>query len=83
MFNPAEYVSKLRSFNTQLIFQLCRETEPDWEKTLADDVKVECESKYNGTVEHIKVDKESDRVSTTALVFLTTNQVSGRNLSSI
>ena len=83
MFDPAEYVSILRLSNTQLTFKSCRETEPDWEKSLADDVKVECETKYDGKVEYITVDKESDRVSTTALVFLTANQISGRNLPSI
>jgi len=34
------------------------ETERDWDKDLADDVKGECEGKY-GKVEHITVDKES------------------------
>lgn len=35
-----------------------RETERDWDKDLADDVKGECEEKY-GHVEFIKVEKES------------------------
>lgn len=43
------------------MFDPAEETEPDWEKALADDVKVECESKYDGKVEYIQVDKESDR----------------------
>ncbi|KAI0052858.1 splicing factor, CC1-like protein [Auriscalpium vulgare] len=34
------------------------ETEPDWDRDLADDVKGECEEKY-GSVERIKVEKES------------------------
>lgn len=37
---------------------MCRETEPNWDKDLADDVKGEVESKY-GTVTALKVDKES------------------------
>ena len=36
-----------------------RETERDWDKDLADDVKGECESKY-GTVLAIKVEKDSE-----------------------
>lgn len=35
-----------------------RETERDWDKDLAEDVKGECEQKY-GNVERIKVEKES------------------------
>ena len=35
-----------------------RETERDWDKELAEDVKGECEGKY-GKVEFIKVEKES------------------------
>ena len=35
-----------------------RETERDWDKELADDVKGECEEKY-GKVEAIKVEKET------------------------
>lgn len=34
------------------------ETEPDWDKDLAEDVKGECESKY-GKVERIKVVRDS------------------------
>lgn len=34
------------------------ETEPDWDKDLAEDVKGECESKY-GKVERIKVIRDS------------------------
>lgn len=34
------------------------ETEPDWDKDLADDVKGECETKY-GKVERIKVVRDS------------------------
>ncbi len=36
----------------------CRETERDWDKDLAEDVKGECETKY-GKVLAIKVEKES------------------------
>ena len=38
-----------------------RETERDWDKDLADEVKGECEDKY-GKVEAIKVDKDSPQV---------------------
>lgn len=38
-----------------------RETERDWDKDLADEVKGECEEKY-GRVEAIKVDKDSPQV---------------------
>ena len=37
------------------------ETERDWDKDLADEVKGECEDKY-GKVEAIKVDKDSSQV---------------------
>ena len=37
------------------------ETERDWDKDLADEVKGECEEKY-GRVEAIKVDKDSPQV---------------------
>lgn len=46
---------------------LCRETERDWDKELAEDVKVECETKY-GRVDFIKVEKESQVRSALALV---------------
>ena len=69
MFDPAEYVSILGVVQYQLTIKPCRETEPDWEKALADDVKVESESKYNGKVEYIEVDKESDRVSPACVCF--------------
>ena len=39
--------------------ELCRETEPDWDKDLAVDVKGECQAKY-GQVLHIKVEKDSE-----------------------
>ena len=35
-----------------------RETDADWDKELADDVKGECEAKY-GPVDRIKVERES------------------------
>jgi hypothetical protein len=37
---------------------LHRETERDWDKELAEDVKGECEDKY-GKVEAIKIEKET------------------------
>lgn len=36
-----------------------RESEPDWDTDLAEDVKGECQSKY-GSVIHIKVEKDSE-----------------------
>lgn len=41
-----------------LIFPFSRESDPDWDKELAEDVKGECQSKY-GKVEFIKVEKET------------------------
>ena len=41
--------------------RIIRETERDWDKDLADEVKGECEEKY-GKVEAIKVDKDSPQV---------------------
>jgi len=41
--------------------ELSRETERDWDKDLAEEVKGECEDKY-GRVEAIKVDKDSLQV---------------------
>ncbi|KAL5495414.1 RSD1 [Sanghuangporus weigelae] len=35
------------------------ETEPNWDKELAEDVKGECQAKYGG-VQHIKVEKDSE-----------------------
>ncbi|EIN13787.1 splicing factor CC1-like protein [Punctularia strigosozonata HHB-11173 SS5] len=63
---PVETVSKpvitqtLQSKSVLLknMFDPAEETEKDWDKDLADDVKVECENKY-GMVNFIKVDKES------------------------
>lgn len=47
-----------RSVLLKNMFDPEEETERDWDKELADDVKVECESKY-GKVEAIKVEKET------------------------
>jgi hypothetical protein len=43
---------------TSFLTALHRETERDWDKDLADDVKGECEEKY-GPVDAIKVEKET------------------------
>ena len=53
--------SKFVLFFFEMIFTdtQFRETERDWDKDLADDVKGECESKY-GTVLAIKVEKDSE-----------------------
>ena len=47
-----------RSSCGRILTQILRETERDWDKELADDVKVECENKY-GKVEAIKVERET------------------------
>lgn len=52
------------------IEQICRETERDWDKDLADEVRGECEDKY-GKVEAIKVDKDSSQVYWIFLVYRT------------
>ena len=56
--------------------ELSRETERDWDKDLAEEVKGECEDKY-GQVEAIKVDKDSSQVCWTSctveLAYLTTD----------
>jgi RNA-binding protein 39 len=44
--------------NQYLTLRHFRETERDWDKDLAEDVKGECEEKY-GKVEAIKVEKET------------------------
>ena len=43
---------------SRLIFIYHRETERDWDRELADDVKGECQEKY-GKVEAIKIEKET------------------------
>jgi RNA-binding protein 39 len=47
-----------RSSCGRILIHTLRETERDWDKELADDVKVECENKY-GKVEAIKVERET------------------------
>jgi RNA-binding protein 39 len=47
-----------RSVLLKNMFNPEEESDPDWDKELADDVKGECESKY-GKVEFIKVEKET------------------------
>lgn len=50
------------SLSVQLFTErVSRETEHDWDKDLADEVKGECEDKY-GKVEAIKVDRDSPQV---------------------
>ena len=53
-------VSTFRNHRSYSLFRLrlSRETEKDWDRDLADDVKGECEQKY-GQVEAIKVEKET------------------------
>ena len=57
MFNPEEYAY---IFYALIIANenYPRETERDWDKDLAEDVKDECETKY-GRVLAIKVERES------------------------
>ena len=72
MFNPEEYVPWLSYVSIQLINAFfIRETEFDWDKDLAEDVKGECEEKY-GHVEFIKVEKES-QVSISRLHVISSN----------
>lgn len=56
MFTPEEYVFRPLCVNFHL--RPFRETERDWDKDLAEDVKGECEQQY-GKVDRIKVEKES------------------------
>ena len=51
---------------------LFRETERDWDKDLADDVKEECEGKF-GAVEAIKVEKDTQVCFSTAYPALLVN----------
>ena len=63
MFDPEEY--ELTSYQLPFLSDdslFSRETEPDWDKDLADDVKSECQGKY-GQVLHIKVEKDTDVIS--------------------
>lgn len=46
------------SFVDAAIHHALRETDRDWDKDLAEDVKGECEEKY-GRVEGIKIEKET------------------------
>jgi RNA-binding protein 23/39 len=57
MFTPEEYVV-LSCLTVCLTSLFDRETDADWDKELAEDVKGECETKY-GPVDRIKVEKES------------------------
>ena len=60
MFDPDEYVTLIFICYQVLILVLSdRETEPDWDKDLAEEVKGECQSKY-GKVLHIKVERDSE-----------------------
>jgi hypothetical protein len=65
-WNPVAFSSKICSIlrSTWYIIRsnyypfFDRETDADWDKELAEDVKGECESKY-GPVDRIKVEKET------------------------
>ena len=58
MFDPEEFVASSHPHPPHRLTSCLRETERDWDKDLADDVKGECEEKY-GRVEFIKIEKES------------------------
>jgi hypothetical protein len=59
MFDPEEYVpSACWMYLADGMLVVPRETERDWDKDLAEDVKGECEEKY-GNVLAIKVEKET------------------------
>ena len=51
MYNQAEYVCQTLCAE-YLLTHHCRETEPDWQRELEEDVRQECEDKY-GHVVHI------------------------------
>lgn len=59
-----------------------RETERDWDKDLAEDVKGECESKY-GHVLAIKVEKESQVCPSFSMVCCTSLNFLGRDIRQI
>ena len=56
MFDPEEYANRFSPTKATKDFN--RETEHNWEKDLAEEVKQECEGQY-GKVEAIKVEKDS------------------------
>jgi RNA-binding protein 23/39 len=58
MFDPEEYAILYLTIVLNLRYFFCRETEKDWDKELASEVKGECESKF-GKVEALKVEVES------------------------
>ena len=58
MFDPEELVSSLFPRHVYWLPCTYRETERDWDKELAADVKEECEGKY-GPVEALKIEVES------------------------
>jgi len=58
MFDPEEWVYSWLIFGSPTKYLSDRETERDWDKDLAMDVRGECEEKY-GPVEAIKVEKET------------------------
>jgi len=58
LLRPNIPVATSRSILLRNAFSAEEETERDWDKDLADDVKGECEEKYGGVLE-IYVDKES------------------------
>lgn len=60
----------------------CRETERDWDKDLADDVKGEVEAKY-GRVDFIKVEKESQVCSYPTSQVWCNSSLAGRDLRQI
>lgn len=57
MFDADEYVLQ-SPFILLSSWKMSRETEKDWDKDLAEDVKGECEEKY-GKVLAIKVERDS------------------------
>lgn len=57
MFNPAESVAIQLGVIFHLLTLNHRESEADWDKELASDVKEECQS--YGKVDHIKVERDS------------------------
>lgn len=83
MFDPEESVGRMSLYNGLLMKALFfRETERDWDKDLADDVKSEVEEKY-GRVDFIKVEKESQVCLSHCPMVMVSSRVTGRDLREI
>jgi hypothetical protein len=61
---------------------LCSETERDWDKVLAEEVKAECQEKY-GSVVHIKVERDSQVCSSCTCGDVYAERAPGRDLRAV